>query len=197
MDMLGFGLHGTSGLTTYVIFLGMIGFIGYMAYRDGAPHIVGVAGAARFDERSATGDGLETLAIARLAWAMHVTLNSGMELRRALTLSLASTQNAFYTRHIDDVVRAITKGREIHKALKDTGSSGSIFCDAVQVGEESGNLVESMGNLSAQYQDQARVAMNTLSMLLGVLVTMFIGGIIIYLIYQMFTRALWGRSTTR
>jgi type II secretory pathway component PulF len=59
----------------------------------------------------------------------------------------------------------------------------------VHVGEDSGQLVETMGHLSHQYQDEARLAMNTLTVLFGLAVTGLIAAIIIYFIYQIFTRA--------
>ena len=34
------------------------------------------------------GPALQTLALARIAWSMHLTMNAGMEVRKALRLSL-------------------------------------------------------------------------------------------------------------
>ncbi len=138
------------------------------------------------------GRALETLSIARLAWAMHVTMNSGMEVRQALRLSLRSTHNVLFTRHTERIIRDISAGHQIYESLRATRAFPVDFLDAVQVGEESGQLVESMGRLANAYQEQSRVAMNTLTVLLGVAITMLIGGIIIYFIYQIFTRAYLG-----
>jgi type IV pilus assembly protein PilC len=135
------------------------------------------------------GPTLQVLALARLSWALHVTLNSGMDVRPALKMSLGSTHNVLYTQHIDRVLSTIRAGHEIHYALAQTGVFPRDFLDAVAVGEESGELVESMAILSEQYQDQARLAMSTLAILMGLGVTMLIAGVIIFVIYQIFTRA--------
>jgi type II secretory pathway component PulF len=132
------------------------------------------------------GPTLQVLALARLSWALHVTLNSGMDLRPALKMSLASTHNVFYTRHIDGVLKSIRSGQEIHEALAKTNVFPIDFLDSVRVGEESGQLVESMANLSEQYQDQARLAMNTLTILMGLAVTGLVAGVIIFLIFRVF-----------
>lgn len=188
IDILGFGLTGTSGLLTYLCFLAMVAFAGYMAYRAAVRGALWVAPVQRAIMRvPRLGRALETMAMARLSWTMHVTLNSGMELRRALRMSLKSTQNVVYTRHIDGVLRAIRDGQEIHETFKATGAFPIDFLDAVQVGEESGQLVESMAHLSVHYQDEARLAMNTITLLFGLAVTALIAGVIIFLIFTIFS----------
>lgn len=192
-DMLGFGLSGASGLITYLMILAAIAAGGLFLYRAVSRGALWAAPVQRAVMKTPQlGRALETLAIARLSWAMHVTLNSGMELRQAIKLSLRSTHNAAYTQHIAAVVRDISAGREIHEALARTKAFPLGFVDVVAVGEESGQLVEAMGNLSGQYQDESRLAMNTLSVLLGVAISALIGAIIIFFIYQIFTRAYLG-----
>ncbi|REK05979.1 MAG: hypothetical protein DWQ37_22915 [Planctomycetota bacterium] len=188
VDILGFGLTGSQGLVTYLTILGAIAAGLYLVYRAAAAGALWVAPVQRAVMRiPMLGQALETFSLARMAWAMHVTLNTNMDLRKAMRLSLATTQNSLYTRHTQDVLGSIRAGRELHEALADTGDFPVHFIDAVQVGEQSGQLVESMGHLSEQYQDEARVAMNTLTVLLGFLVTMLIGGIIIFFIFRVFT----------
>jgi type IV pilus assembly protein PilC len=186
-DMLGFGLTGTSGLMIYLSILAAIAFGLFLIYRATVRGMLWVAPVQHAIMRvPKLGNALETIALARLAWAMHVTLNSGMELKNALRMSLASTQNVVYTRHIDRVLAAIRKGDEVHEAFRETGIFPLGFLDAVQVGEESGQLVESMGTISNQYQDEARLAMNVMTALLGVAVFFLIAGIIIFFIFRIF-----------
>jgi type IV pilus assembly protein PilC len=188
IDILGFGLTGSQGLVTYLAILGAIGFGLFLVYRATTRGVLWVAPIQRLLMLvPKLGGALETFAMARLAWAMHVTLNSGMDVRSAMKMSLASTENVLYTRHIDRVLSSIRSGHEIHEALADAGDFPVHFIDAVQVGEESGQLVESMGNLSAQYQHEARAAMSTITVLLGVLVTALIAGVIIFLIFRVFS----------
>ena len=187
IDILGFGLTGGEGLATYLAILAAGGFALFLLYRATTRGVLWVAPIQRLLMRvPKLGTALETFAMARLAWAMHVTLNSGMELRKALKLSLNSTQNVLYTQHVDRILAAIRSGREIHEALDETGAFPIHFIDAVHVGEQSGQLVESMANLSSQYQHEARAAMNVLTVLMGLAVTGLIAAAIIFLIFRVF-----------
>ncbi len=187
IDILGFGLTGNSGLLVYVGFLAAVAAVCFLLFRATMRGVLWVAPIQRaVMSIPKLGGTIETLAMARLAWALHVTLNSGMETRRALKMSLESTHNVVYTQHIDRVLNAIRQGHSIHEAFAAAGVFPIDFLDIVQVGEESGQLVESMAHLSNQYQDQARLAMNTLTVLLGLAVTALIGGVIIFLIFRVF-----------
>jgi type IV pilus assembly protein PilC len=185
-DLLGFGLRGNAGLASYVGLLALIGAALFAIYRATARGMLWVAPVQRaimFVPR--LGRAIETLAMAQLAWCLYVTLNAGMELRRALALSIGSTNNVVYTRHIDRVLSDIRQGHEIHEALGATGAFPPDFLELVQVGEESGRLVESMGHVADEYQEQARLALNTLTILLGFAVTALVGAVIIFLIFRL------------
>lgn len=193
IDMLGLGLRGTSGLIIYLAVLAMIGGVLFALYRAamrGALWTRPIQLALMHVPQ--LGKAMETFALSRLTWAMHVTLNSGMELRKALTLSLRSTQNAKYMQHIDGVLRSIRAGNEIHEALDDTRAFPPTFVDAVHVGEQSGMLAETMANLSKQYQAEARTAMTVITAVLGLLVFALIALIIIFFIFQIFKNAYLG-----
>ncbi len=193
IDMLGLGLKGTSGLIVYLAVLAAIagGLAAlYRAAVRGALWTTPIQRALMNVPK--LGTAMETFALARLTWAMHVTLNSGMELRKAMALSLRSTQNVLYTQHVDRVLRSIRAGNEIHEALDDTRVFPPGFVDAVHVGEQSGMLSETMANLSTQYQAEARLAMTVITAALGFLVFVLIAGIIIFFIYQIFMNAYLG-----
>ena len=124
--------------------------------------------------------------LARMAWALHVTLNSGMDLRRAMKMSIASTNNVVYTQHIDRVLREIRQGHSIYEALTAAGVFPIELLESVQVGEQSGRLVESMAHMAQQYQDQARTAMLVLTVLAGLAATGLIAAVIVFLIFRLF-----------
>lgn len=193
MDMLGLGLKGMSGLMIYLAVLAGIGGGAFLLYRATVRGALWAAPLQQLMMRiPQLGKALETFALARLTWAMHVTLNSGMDLRKALSLSLRSTQNVFYTQHIDRVLKSIRAGNEINEALGRTGAFPLLFVDAVSVGEESGMLSETMANLSKQYQAEAKLAMNIITAILGFLVFAIVAVIIVFFIYQIFMNAYMG-----
>jgi type II secretory pathway component PulF len=111
-------------------------------------------------------------------------------LLKAMALSLRSTHNAYYTQHTDHVLRTLRSGREIHEALSETGAFPFEFLAAVEVGERSGRLPESMKSLSTEYHERARHAVQTLTVLAGwgvwALVAMLIVGMIFRIAMQTF-----------
>jgi type II secretory pathway component PulF len=133
---------------------------------------------------------LNTLALSRLTWALSLTLGAGMDLRRALDLSLRSTGTARFVEKIDPIWRSIRGGSEINEAMRDTGVFPSRIIDAIAVGERSGQLAETMELLSEQYQDEARAAMTVLTRLAGIGVWIMVASLIIFLIFRIFSQYL-------
>lgn len=193
IDLLGFGLKGASGLAIYLMFLAAVAAVVFVIYRATVRGKLWVAPVQRtIMAIPKLGTALETMALARLAWALHVTLNTGMDVRDALRLSLATTHNALYTQHTKRVLLAISRGHDIHAAFSSTNVFPLEFLASVQVGEESGRLVESMEHLAGLYQDQAKGAMNTLTVLMGMAVFGLVAGIIIFLVFRIFGAAYLG-----
>ena len=108
-----------------------------------------------------------------------------MEIRRALKLSLASTNNAKYTDKIETIDGEIEQGNSIFEAFFEAGCFPADFLDAIAVGEQSGKLDDSMAVLSRQYHEQAQFAMKTLNTVAAFLVWMIIAAIIIIMIFRL------------
>jgi len=185
IDLLGFGLIGTQGLIIYLGFLALV-----------AAAIAGVLFAISrglawtrplqhlFLRIPFVGGALRTIALARMAWTLHLTMNVDMDLRGVLPLALRSTGNDYYARLGDEVV-AVLAGNEIHEALRRTGAFPEEFLETLEVGEVSGQLVESMGRLSRQYDERAQAAIATLSTIAGFGVWAMVAIVIIILIFRL------------
>jgi type IV pilus assembly protein PilC len=188
VDILGWGLVGNRGLAIYasgvtlvcVALAGLIFGLGRgLAWTRPLQHLL-----MRVPQ---LGKALETLAIARLAWALHLTQNAGMDLRPSLKLALESTGNARYIDAVPAVDRVIARGDTIEEAFRSSGVFPGEFLDAVHVGEQSGRLVESLAVLSRQYHERADAAMRVLTMAAGFAVWMLIAGVIILVIFRIFS----------
>jgi type IV pilus assembly protein PilC len=186
IDILGFGLVGTTGLAIYLLNVAALALGIYLlvtALRRGVAW-------TRPIQRLALllpwlGTCLQTLALSRLAWVMHVTMETGMDLRHILALSLGSTHNARYTDYSEQVIAEVVRGREIHEAFAGTGVFPRDFLDTLEVGERSGRLPESMAILSRQYQEQAKRALATLTVLAGFAVWGLVALLIIAMIFRL------------
>ncbi len=108
-----------------------------------------------------------------------------MDLRQALALSLRSTQNVRYSSQIEPVWQSIRSGREMYEALEATGVFSRRFIDAIEVGERSGRLSETLSLLASQYQDEARAAISMLTRIAGFAVWLLVAGLLVMLIFRM------------
>lgn len=192
-DLLGFGLTGNRGLAIYIAILVAAGvpiFLLVWAMMRGLTWTQPIQRLAL--SLPGIGRPLQTLALSRLAWSMSLTMGAGMDLRKALKLSLESTQNARYTDQVASIDNHIMAGGTLYDAFSQTGGYPHEFLDTLAVGEESGKVVESMGRLATQYQERARIAMAAIAVLAGVGVLILVAGFIIFMIFKIFMTSYLG-----
>ena len=185
-DVLGFGLTGTSGLLIYLAMVGSI--VGVLALV-----IWSASRGARWTRPPVAlmymtpvlGRALRTLALARCAWTLSMTLDTAMDAKRAVRLALASTAVDHYARHADRVGQSIQEGADIATSLLRTHVFPDDFLDALEVGEQSGRAAESMAALAQQYEQQARAAFTALTVVAGFAVWCTVAAIIIAIIFRL------------
>ncbi len=187
-DPFGFGLVGEKGLRTYVQTVVILAFGIWIFVRALNRGVVWVGPVQRLALRlPLLGQALQTFALSRLAWTLQVTMSTGMSVRRALELSLRSTQNAHYIGQIRTIDAEIVAGNSIHEAFEIAGGYPLEFLDTIAVGEEGGKLAESLGHLARQYQERARMAMNAMARIAGGTVWAIIATSIIIMIFRVAT----------
>lgn len=186
IDLLGFGLIGGPGLFKYCGYVALTALsLGIMiqALRRG---VFWVRPLQRLLLRTPVlGRTLQDLSLSRLAWALELTFGSGMDLLKALPLSLQTMENAYYSDHIADILQRIRRGQEVHEALSAAGVFPNDFLDALEVGERSGRLPETMATLSEQYRDRAHRAMAALTQIAGFLVWAVVATLIVFVIFRL------------
>lgn len=187
-DILGFGLIGTAGLVVYVNILVVIG-IAVLLVVEAARRGVGWSRTLQrmVIQIPVIGGALKTLGLSRFTWALQLVLDTPMDLRRALPLALEAAGNDYFARHGRAVADRIERGQTIHASLAETGILPGDLLDAIAVGEESGQLVETMERMSAEYQQRAASAISLLAQLAGYGVWLMISIFIIVMIFQIFS----------
>lgn len=186
IDPLGLGLFGNKGLFIYVMFLLIVAVALYALYEAMRRGVLWTRPIQRLLlQIPGLGGALRTLALARMAWVLHLALDAGMDVRRAISLSVSSTRNDYYISHTREVRDYVAQGGSLYEALAHTGCYPAEFLDVVQVGESSGRLVESLALLSKQYHDRADSALKTLGVIGGFAVWAVIAAFIITLIFRM------------
>jgi type IV pilus assembly protein PilC len=188
MDILGLGLIGEEGFVVYCLIVGSIAAGGYFLFQAMRRGVAWTEPVQRTVlSLPGIGGPLRTIALGQMAWTMELTLEAGMEIMKAMQLSLASTRNSYYTSHTSQVVSSIRAGNEVHEALTSSGAFPFEFVTAVEVGERSGRLPESMKTLSKEYHERARHAVQTLTTLAGWGVWAMVALMIIVMIFRIFS----------
>ncbi len=193
IDPLGLGLMGNKGLAVYLTVVALVG-LGILALVFAVRR--GVFWAAPLQRLitalPGVGRVLQSLALARLAWSLHLTLNAGVDVRRAIDISLRSTLNARYIAHSAAVTRSVAAGNSIYESFIETGVFPADFLDALHNGEHTGRLVETMAILSRQYRERAEAAMGVLAILGFLAVMALVAALIITVVFQIFYSAYLG-----
>ena len=185
-DLLGFGLTGDTGLLIYLLILAAFAAGGFVIFRAIATGKVWVAPLQQVITRlPVVGTAVKTLALSRFAWTLQLTTATALDVKRALSLSLQSTRNAVFIAKDERVQDLIQNGDSIHGALTKTGVFPMEFLHAVQVGEESGRMSETMEIIARQQLDAARRAMAVLTKAAGYGVWFLVAALIITLIFRL------------
>jgi type II secretory pathway component PulF len=185
------GLYGTRGLAIYAGTLGAIAALialSIAAVKHGwidldpllrlMIHVPGI------------GTGLRTLAMSRLTWSLALATDSDLDARRAAELAMRTTQNSYYTDHIDGIQHSIRAGSELHTAFRRTGVFPTDFLDTLETGEISGRISEAMQVLAKEYEDRARNYYRLLTVAAGAVVILLVFLLIITMIFQLFMQYL-------
>lgn len=187
IDPLGFGLIGERGLAIYLAGVAVVaGLIAgtLWAIRRG---VLWTRPIQRLMLRlPVVGPALRTLALGRIAWAMHLTFHTGMDPRRALRLSLQSAGNARFQDDIPKIDERIAAGESVYAAFLHAGHYPNDFLDTLAVAEQSGRLSESLAVLAEQYRQRAQFALTGLTAAAGFCVWAMVAAIIIVLIFRIF-----------
>ena len=185
IDVLGLGLIGNSGLAIYICIIAtLVACVAALviAVRRGVLWIRPLERAAM--RVPILGGCLADLALARLTWALHLTMNVDMDLRHVVPLVLRATGNDYYMQHTEKIVAKIAAGGTLHEAFAAAGVFPDRFLEGLAVAEESGAIVESMERLSRIYEEEAEAALKVLTTTAGLTVALLVMAIIILMIFR-------------
>ncbi|MBN2577589.1 MAG: type II secretion system F family protein [Pirellulales bacterium] len=189
-DPLGWGLYGAKGVVIYLLILAALGgiiFVFLQAVRRGAFWIRPVQ---RFVLRvPLLGGAVNKILLARLTWSLYLTFDAGMEIRRAVRISLHSTNHATYLDPLASIDRMLEQGNSLHESFLQARCFPRDLLDAVAVGEESGRLAETFALQNRQYRDQARSGSASLAVFAGIVIWVLVAALIIYMIFHLFVTA--------
>jgi len=186
IDPLGLGLIGVKGLAVYLVFLGAVVGIGCALYQFMKQSVERSRAVHYFLLRiPKLGALLKTLALTRLTWGLHLTFRTGMDVRRALTLSFRAVGFAPISDNLPAMLQTIDGGGNLTDAFLAANHLDGDLISCVDSGEQAGTLPELMTKLSTQYFQQSLLNLKVLSVFGGFAVYGCIAIVIILVIFRL------------
>jgi type IV pilus assembly protein PilC len=185
VDMLGWGLLGTSGA---LIWFGM-SFGTVFAVLGGYFLVSHVFHQQRFLDTMllgipVVGGCMQSFAIARFSWVFSLTQQTGMPIARCLDASFRATGNGAFQGAGRDVQDRVLAGDELSIAFAATRLFPDDYVQMVEVAESSGTVPETLERLSPQFEAQARRSLSALATTLGWVVWLVVAVFIIFIIFS-------------
>jgi type II secretory pathway component PulF len=185
-DPVGLGVVGTPGLVRYVTLLGLIGmgiWLGIRVVREGFRWVWPLQ--KLLLRIPGVGPAVKTLLMSQIAWALARTLGVGMEVKRAVRLSLSSTNHGQYLEQISPILEAVSAGQTLAEAFRSTGVFPDYFLDVLENSELAGRIPEAMDRLGQQLRERAIHAMQVLAVIAGWVIWAMIAIVIIFFIFRL------------
>lgn len=184
-DVLGLGLYGASGATTW--FLGWLAAaaFGFFAWKFAANHTAGqMALHPILLHIPVIGTCMQSFAISRFSWCFALTQQAGMSLRPSLECSLKATANGAFIAAEPMIWQVLKDGESMTDALTASQLFPVEYLQVVATAEETGTVPEQLDRLSHLFDEDARRAMSRLTMLFSGAIWLCVTGLIIFFIFR-------------
>ncbi|MBV9122644.1 MAG: type II secretion system F family protein [Planctomycetes bacterium] len=184
---IGFGLTGTRGALLFLVIV--FGFLGALAglYLLATRSLKQKKAVDEWLLRvPALGPCLRALAMMRFCLALHLTMETGMPITKALRLSLLGAGNAAFAAHADAVADRLRGGMNLTSALAPTGLFTRSFRDILANAEETGQVPEVMNHQAMFFEEEAERRLRILTRAAGYIVWLFVAILIIVAIFRIF-----------
>lgn len=189
VDMLGWGLTGTSGAIKWLA-LSCGSIFGLFALYYIVAHVFRQQ---RFLDSlllkvPVVGGCLRSFAIARFSWAFALTQQTGMGVGQCLDASFKATGNGAFVGASREVRELVLSGEELGVALDRANLFPEEYLQMVQVAETSGTVPETLQRLSPQFEDQARRSLATLASVAAWAIWLAVATMILFVVFSLFMR---------
>ena len=194
-DLLGLGLVGPRGLTIYLISVAVLVAVIFAFY------LLAKNGAFRFLGDFATrvpklGRRILVFAEARFVQTLSLAIESGMDASSAIDLAFRSAGTTRMEKKSAAAKEAIERGRDMCSVLADTGLFQEETLEAIQLGEESGRLSETLDKHFRHLKTQVKTSMATITYLSSAIIWFLIAAVLIAIIFRVFSLYIGGIAET-
>lgn len=183
LDVLGWGLVGTSGAIRFLcyVFGSIAGLVALYLFVSRGLRQQQVLHAL-FLRIPVLGACLRSFAIARFSWAFYLTQQAGLKILPSIDASLRATSNGAFIAQSGKICAMVEAGEDLTTALAASGLFPEDYIEIVHIGETAGTVPETLERLSPQFEEQARRSLATLAVAVGWLVWTMVAGFIIFVV---------------
>lgn len=137
------------------------------------------------------GNIVESLALSRLAWALGIVVEAGINIKDGIRLALRATENYFYKQLEPSVANNLELGRGLTESMEETDAFPQDFIILVENAEMTGNIPEVMQKAADNYLEKVQNLFRLLSVILFFVCFIIIALIIIAAILFLFYTLIW------
>jgi type II secretory pathway component PulF len=117
-------------------------------------------------------------AMSRFASIFSILQSSGVDILDSMKILSGTIGNAAIAREFENITNRLEEGRGIAEPLKESSYFTPIVINMIAIGEESGNLDEMLGEISAHYDFELEYAMSKLSEAIGPILTVGLAAVV-------------------
>jgi len=117
-------------------------------------------------------------AMSRFASIFSILQSSGVDILDSMKILSGTIGNTAIAREFENITNRLEEGRGIAEPLKESSYFTPIVVNMIAIGEESGNLDEMLGEISAHYDFELEYAMNKLSEAIGPILTVGLAAVV-------------------
>ncbi|MFO0867142.1 MAG: type II secretion system F family protein [Gemmataceae bacterium] len=132
------------------------------------------------------GTAIETLALSRFALGLHLTLDAGIPIVRALNLSFDLTDNEVYRSMAPQVAKSLKAGNPLYDSLAGAGIFPLTFLEMIASSEAAGRVPEMMRHQAEFLHEEATRRISALVKAGGTLIWLCVAAFIIYTIFSIY-----------
>ena len=137
------------------------------------------------------GGAVRMIALARFARALSLLYAAGLSVPNAIRAAAAACGNAYLGGKMVRAIPALESGEGIAQSLMQTGAFPPMVITMMGVGEQTGDLDQTMTKVAEYFEQEAAVRLHQLGVTLGVAVTVFVGvrvGFSVIVLFGLFQR---------
>jgi type IV pilus assembly protein PilC len=132
------------------------------------------------------GELLRKVAVSRVTRTLSTLVSGGVPMLEALKITSSTANNVLLETAVLDARQAVSEGKSLTDALKETGHFPFMLTQMVSVGEATGTLDEMLTKLADFYDEEVDASVAALLSIMEPVLMIFVGGLVGSLVVSMY-----------